>query len=112
MSDWFEALAGERFHVIVSNPPYIAAMDPALKALAAEPAVALVSGPTGLEALSAIIAAVPAHLHPHGCLALEHGMAQAPDAARLLCRHGFDCIRTHHDFSGKPRVTLGVLTQH
>jgi release factor glutamine methyltransferase len=112
LSDWFAALPGERFHLIVANPPYIAALDPALNRLTAEPALALVSGPTGLEALSAIIAAAPKHLCPRGRLALEHGMAQAPDVARLLQRHGFDSIRTHHDFSGRPRVTLGILTQH
>jgi release factor glutamine methyltransferase len=112
LSDWFEALPGERFHLIVANPPYIAAADPALEALAAEPALALVSGPTGLEALSTIIAAAPVYLHARGLLALEHGMAQAGGVAQLLQQHGFDSIRTHHDFSGRPRVTLGVLTQH
>jgi release factor glutamine methyltransferase len=112
LGDWFGAVPGERFHLIVANPPYIAAMDPALKALTAEPALALISGPTGLEALGAIIAAAPAHLHARGWLALEHGMAQAPEVARLLQLHGFDSIRTHHDFSGKPRITLGTLTQH
>jgi len=69
-------------------------------------------GPTGLEALRAIIAAAPKHLQPRGLLALEHGMAQASAVAQLLQQHSFDSIRTHHDFSGKPRVTLGVLTQH
>jgi release factor glutamine methyltransferase len=112
LSNWFQALAGERFHLIAANPPYIAAMDPALEALTAEPSLALVSGPTGLEALQVIIAAAPAYLHPQGWLALEHGMGQASDVAQLLSRHGFDSIRTHRDFSGKPRITLGVLTQH
>ena len=102
----------EHFNLIVANPPYIAAKDPALQALSAEPTLALVSGPTGLEALHDIIAAAPKHLLPRGWLALEHGMAQAPDVARLLAQHGFDSIRTHRDFSGRPRVTLGVLTQH
>jgi release factor glutamine methyltransferase len=112
LSDWLQALPGERFHLIVANPPYIAAMDPALKALRAEPALALVSGPTGLEALRTIIVAAPGYLHPRGWIALEHGMAQAPEVTRLLQQHGFDSIRTHNDLSGKPRVTLGVLTQH
>lgn len=112
LSDWFEALSGESFDLIVANPPYIAAMDPALKALGAEPAVALISGPSGLEALGAIVAAAPRHLRPQGRLVLEHGMMQAPEVQRLLRLHSFDCVRTHHDFSGRPRVTLGVLTQH
>jgi release factor glutamine methyltransferase len=112
ISNWFEALRGEKFHLIVANPPYIAAADPALEQLTAEPALALTSGPTGLESLSSIIAASPAHLHPQGWLALEHGMTQAAEVARLLAHHGFDSVRTHLDFSGKPRVTLGIHTQH
>jgi release factor glutamine methyltransferase len=108
LGNWFDAVPGERFNLIVANPPYIAAADPALLSLAAEPALALTSGPTGLEALEAIIAQAPAHLQANGWLALEHGIGQAQDVARLLKEHGFDSIRTHVDFSGRPRVTLGV----
>lgn len=106
---WFEPVAGGRFHLIVANPPYIADEDPALERLRAEPKIALAAGPTGLEALTAIIAAAPAHLHDSGRLILEHGSGQAPEVARLLERHGFAAVRTHLDFSGKPRVTLGTL---
>jgi release factor glutamine methyltransferase len=112
LGSWFEPVPDERFHLIVANPPYLAANDPALAALRAEPAAALIAGPTGLEALSAIIAEAPAHLYARGWLALEHGMTQAPDVAHLLQQQGFDSIRTYSDFSGRPRVTLGVHTQH
>jgi release factor glutamine methyltransferase len=112
LGSWFEPVPGERFHLIVANPPYLAANDPALAALCAEPAAALIAGPTGLEALSAIIAQAPAHLCARGWLALEHGITQAPDVAQLLQQRGFDSIRTYSDFSGRPRVTLGVHTQH
>ena len=112
LSHWFEAVAGERFHIILANPPYIAAADPALENLKAEPALALTPGPSGLEALSAIVALAPAHLHLKGWLVLEHGISQAQDVARLLEEHGFESIRTHLDFSGRPRITLGVHTQH
>ncbi len=112
LGNWFDAVAGERFHVIVANPPYLAAADPALAALAAEPALALAAGPTGLEAFNAIIAQAPRHLHAGGWLALEHGITQALDIAQLLEHHGFESIRTYPDFSGRPRVTLGVHTQH
>jgi release factor glutamine methyltransferase len=112
LGHWFDPVSGQRFHLIVANPPYIAADDPALAALCAEPAAALIAGPTGLELLSAIIARAPAHLHAGGWLALEHGIAQAQDVAQLLQAHGFDSIRTYSDFSGRPRVTLGVHTQH
>ncbi|HTD73704.1 MAG TPA: peptide chain release factor N(5)-glutamine methyltransferase [Steroidobacteraceae bacterium] len=112
LGSWFEAVPGERFHLIAANPPYVSATDPALQALAAEPLMALSPGPTGLEALSAIIAQAPKHLHPQGWLALEHGLTQAQQVAQLLERHGFASIRTFPDFSGKPRVTLGIHTQH
>jgi release factor glutamine methyltransferase len=105
---WFEAVPGERFDIVVANPPYIAACDPALHALAAEPALALTSGPTGLEALAAIIEEADPHLEPGGTLLLEHGSGQARDVARLLERHGFRGVCSHHDYSGNPRVTLGT----
>jgi release factor glutamine methyltransferase len=112
LGSWFDPVPGERFHLIIANPPYLAATDPALAALCAEPEVALIAGPTGLEALCAIIAQAPAHLHARGWLALEHGIDQTPDVAQLMQRHSFDSIRTYSDFSGRPRVTLGVHTQH
>jgi len=106
---WFDPVAGERFHLIVANPPYIAADDKALDNLRSEPAIALAAGPSGLEALAAIIAAAAAHLHERGRLILEHGSDQAPAVARLLERHGFTAVRTHLDFSGNPRATQGTL---
>jgi release factor glutamine methyltransferase len=109
---WFAPVRGERFDMIVSNPPYIAAADPALEMLAAEPALALCDGPTGLEALSAIAGGAAAHLRQGGWLILEHGSDQAPDVARLLKSHGFEGIRSYSDFSDKPRVTLGVVHSH
>jgi release factor glutamine methyltransferase len=109
LGSWFAPVAGERFDVIVSNPPYVAAADPALQKLNAEPALALCPGPTGLEALSAITAAAAAYLHDGGRLLLEHGSDQAPAVAQMLQRHGFITVRSHLDFSGKPRVTLGSV---
>jgi release factor glutamine methyltransferase len=106
---WFEPVAGSRFDLIVANPPYVAGADPALEKLTAEPVIALTPGSTGLEALSAIVRGATTHLHPSGWLALEHGADQAPDVAQLLERHGFSGIRSHCDFSGKPRVTLGAV---
>ena len=106
---WFEAVPGERFDMVIANPPYIAAGDPALAALTAEPALALSSGPTGLEALTAIIEQAGSHLEPGGHLLLEHGSGQAPDVARLLECRGFTGVCSYHDYSGSPRVTLGTV---
>jgi release factor glutamine methyltransferase len=109
LGSWFEPVPGERFDVIVANPPYIGAGDPAFEQLAAEPALALCAGPTGLEALSAIAADAAAHLNDNGRLIMEHGDGQAADVAQLLERCGFTAIRSHPDFSGKLRVTLGSV---
>jgi release factor glutamine methyltransferase len=109
LGSWFDAVQGRRFDLIVSNPPYIAAADPALAALSAEPWVALSSGSSGLEALSAIAGAAGLHLHQGGWLIMEHGSDQAPQVAQLLERQGFTQVCTHRDLSGKPRVTLGTI---
>jgi len=109
LGSWFDPVPGERFDMIVANPPYVAAADPALEKLRAEPALALSVGPTGLEALSAIVDAAARHLFEHGWLILEHGSNQAPDVAQLLRRRGFTQVRSHLDLSGKPRVTLGTV---
>ena len=110
LGSWFDASAGERFDLIVSNPPYIGADDPALARLRAEPALALTPGPNGLEALSAIVAGAGEHLAPGGWLLLEHGSAQAADVSRLLAQCGFLQTRTHPDHSGLPRVTLATTS--
>ena len=107
LGSWFDAVPGERFDAIVANPPYVAAGDPALAALEAEPEIALVSGPAGLDALAAIIQSAAPHLESGGWLVLEHGSTQHGDVASMLERRGFGGVETHEDFSGRPRVTFG-----
>ena len=109
LGSWFDAVPGERFDLIVSNPPYVASADPALRLLDAEPLLALTPGPNGLEALSAIIERAAAHLNPHGSLLLEHGNRQADDVAHLLERHGFGEVNSYADCAGQPRVTVGAV---
>jgi len=105
--DWFEAVPGERFDLVVCNPPYVAAADPHMAALFAEPAAALTPGPTGLEAFERIVPASPAHLREGGWLLLEHGADQTAAVQNLLEHHGFHDVTSHPDASGTPRVTLG-----
>lgn len=112
-SDWFAALAGqcgERFDLIVGNPPYIAAGDAHLAQgdLRFEPTAALASGADGLAALRAIVAAAPAYLTPHGQLWLEHGHDQAAAMVALLQTAGFGSIEQHRDLAGIMRVSGGV----
>jgi release factor glutamine methyltransferase len=104
---WWAPLAGERFDLVVSNPPYIAAGDAHLAALGREPQHALVSGVDGLDALRAIAADAPGHLQSGGWLLLEHGATQAPAVAALLAEAGLRDIATRHDLAGLPRCTGG-----
>ena len=106
---WFDAVPGERFDLIVSNPPYVAADDPHLQALTAEPRSALSLGPTGLEAYELLIPAARDHLTAMGWIVLEHGASQAPQIQNLLEVNGFYNVRSHPDYAGALRVTLGSL---
>jgi release factor glutamine methyltransferase len=108
LGSWFAAVPGEKYDLIVANPPYVAAGDAALSRLHAEPLLALTPGPSGLEALRAIIEGAAAHLHPEGWLLLEHGCDQADAVAELLAARGFTRIGTHADAAARPRVTMGA----
>lgn len=108
-SDWFAALAGEEFDLIVSNPPYVAADDPHLRQgdLRFEPLSALASGADGLDDIRRIIAAAPAHLRSEGWLLLEHGYDQAAQVRELLTRAGFRRVFSAPDLAGIERVSGG-----
>lgn len=111
-SDWFSSLKGEKFDVIVSNPPYIAENDTHLKQgdLRFEPITALASGEDGLNDIRRIIQEAPNYLNPHGWLMLEHGYDQAEKVAELLKSSGFSQISHTQDLAGIQRVTLGLMT--
>lgn len=107
--DWLASLAGERFHLIASNPPYIAEDDPHLGSgdLRHEPLGALASGREGFDAIEVIARGAPAHLHRDGWLLLEHGWTQGEGARARLGDAGFEEIATHRDLEDRDRVTLG-----
>jgi release factor glutamine methyltransferase len=104
---WFEPLAPRRFDLIVSNPPYIAGGDPALRdlALGHEPKAALTPGDDGMAALREIVHSAPHHLERRGWLLLEHGADQAAAVARELVVRGFGHVRSHRDLAGHERTT-------
>ena len=108
LSDWFAEI-DRKFDFIVSNPPYISALDPALTRgdLPAEPILALSPGHTGLEALEAIIKEAPAYLNPGGYLLLEHGYNQEQEVAKLMRDHKFVNVDCKYDLNKLPRVSLG-----
>ncbi len=109
--DWCQALGNERFDLIVSNPPYIAADDPHLREgdLRFEPGAALASGVDGLDAIRSIIEQSPMHLVGGGWLLLEHGSTQAEAVRALLAHAGFDDIDSARDLEHRERVTYGSL---
>ncbi len=109
LSQWFSALAGERYGLIVSNPPYIAADDRHLGEgdVRFEPASALVSGVDGLDDIRQIIAQAPQHLEPGGWLLLEHGYDQAEAVRALLAGGGFVAVESRRDLGGHQRISLG-----
>jgi release factor glutamine methyltransferase len=105
--DWYVPAHGERFELIASNPPYIAEDDPRIAEPVRrfEPHDALFAGPTGLDALSSVIAGAPDHLLEGGWLVLEHGDLQGPDVRGMLAAKGFDSVGTHRDLAGRERCT-------
>ena len=109
-SDWFSKLQGTQFDVIVSNPPYIRANDPALEEGTAdfEPAQALFGGIDGLDCLRAICQEAKNHLNPGGFLALEHGYDQKDAVANLIKEAGLELISQVNDYAGLPRVTTAL----
>jgi release factor glutamine methyltransferase len=107
--DWYAPVAGRRFDVIVSNPPYIAAADPRVTPSVRryEPPQALFAGADGLEALRAVVGGAPGHLVPGGWLLVEHGDTQAAAVRELFEVAGLEQVQTHRDLAGRERCTEG-----
>ena len=106
-SDWWQSLAQRRFHLALSNPPYIAAGDPHLAALQHEPTLALTPGGDGLSALRKIVKGAPEHLFDGGWLLLEHGHDQAEAVRACLKAAGFGSVQTRSDLAGRKRCSGG-----
>ncbi len=108
-SDWFAAVAGETFDLIVSNPPYIASGDRHLAEgdLRFEPAGALTDHADGLSALRTIAAGAPAHLAPGAWLLMEHGYDQSAAVQALLAERSYRDVQSWQDLAGIARVTGG-----
>ncbi len=106
---WLTPLRG-RFHILVSNPPYVAADDPHLHRpeLQFEPRQALVSAEDGLHDLALMARNAGAVLHDGGWLIVEHSPQQAPLVRDLFARHGFRDVETVRDLAGHERATAGA----
>lgn len=106
---WFTPVAGQKFALIASNPPYIDQADPHLGQgdVRFEPGTALVAADQGLADLATIVQQAADYLEPQGWLLLEHGWQQGESVRTLLNTEGFIAVATHRDYGGNDRVTLG-----
>ena len=107
LGEWLQAVPGERFHLIASNPPYIADNDLHLPALAHEPITALTAGADGLDDLHALIRSTPDALEDGGWLLLEHGHDQATAVRSALLERGFEQVSSRTDLAGIQRCSGG-----
>lgn len=108
-SDWFAELPPRRYHLLVSNPPYVAEGDAHLGQgdLRFEPRAALASGADGLDDIRRLVAAAPDWLQPGGWLLLEHGCDQAGVVRALLVEAGFRQVASRRDLAGHERASGG-----
>lgn len=107
-SDWWSNVSNH-FHLVVSNPPYIADDDPHLASgdVRFEPRSALVAKDRGLADLRSIIIGAPAHLVAGGVILLEHGWQQADAVRNLLQEVGFRGIFSRRDLGSHERISGG-----
>jgi release factor glutamine methyltransferase len=104
--DWTEPVRGERFDLIVSNPPYVCDADPALTHLQHEPRSALVAGPDGLQAIRQLARDCGPILVAGGAIMLEHGAEQEDAVADILDAQGWLTRECRRDCAGLPRLTI------
>lgn len=110
-SDWFGAVPGVAFEVVVSNPPYLSDEETAQTAPEVrdfEPRSALAAADEGTADLARIIAEAPRFLAPGGLLALETGCAQHVRLMPLVRAAGFGQVESHLDLTGRERFILAM----
>jgi release factor glutamine methyltransferase len=102
-SRWFDALQGERFDLILSNPPYVRTAE-IVGPLTFEPRLALDGGVDGLDAYRVLFAGASQHLRARGALLVEHGADQRPALVALAEACGWRVAAARDDLAGRPRV--------
>ena len=103
------AESGDKFDIIVSNPPYIPQKDIAtLEAdvRAYEPVSALTDGGDGLSYYRRLLAEGKRYLKENGFIALEIGIHQAQAVKRIALDNGWRNIKIIKDYAGIDRVVL------
>jgi release factor glutamine methyltransferase len=108
VNDWADGLS-ERFDIVISNPPYVAAS--AVAALAPEvaryePRLALDGGVDGLDAYRILAPQLARLVRPSGCIAIEVGSGQEAKVAALCRRAGLIYAGSRKDLAGVVRCLL------
>ncbi len=107
--DLFAPVAGQRFDLIVSNPPYLTEAewrDAQPEVRDHEPRTALVGGADGLALYRRLFSAAADHLAADGAVVVEIGCDQGPSVAALAERAGFDGVTVHPDLGGRDRCVV------
>lgn len=113
---WAAVASGDRFDIVVSNPPYIAesersTLQPEVRDF--EPAQALFGGADGLSVIRRLIEAAPPHMNAGGLLAIEIGMTQAAEVQELIAAtSSFETSRVVRDLSGRDRIVTAICRKH
>ena len=107
-SDWLKALKENTFDIIISNPPYIAPLDPHINDLKHEPIEALVAENNGLADINLISNQAFMIIKEGGLVIFEHGYNQSDDVKRIMTKYGFKDIKLVKDYQSQPRITLGT----
>ena len=110
VSGGVSSLPDGRFDLLVANLPYVSepewgSLQPEIREY--EPRDALVAGPTGLEAIEALLADLGGRDPKLGAVALEVGAVQADSTAGLMLAAGYEDVETRDDLAGIARVVIG-----
>lgn len=112
-SDWFSSVNECTYEVIVSNPPYIDALDKHLHEgdVRYEPESALVAAEQGFADINHIAQQARCFLTNQGALFFEHGFEQGEAVRKLLTSLGYENAQTVKDFNGHDRITWAIFTK-
>lgn len=106
---WDNALHGQRFDVVLSNPPYIPTADLAglmPEVRLHEPAAALDGGEDGMEAYRVLCDRIPHLLTPDGVAIFEIGIGQGDDLRVVAAEAGLDVLEIRADLGDVPRAAV------
>jgi release factor glutamine methyltransferase len=108
-SNWFEGIPKSKFHIIVSNPPYIDPEDSHLQQgdVQHEPKSALISDKQGLADIEYLLTHSAKHLHNNGMIIFEHGYDQQERILKMMQTYGWQNAQGFQDEEGQPRFCVG-----